>query len=151
MRAFICDRRRISGCIALSIACALSAIWLRSFVVEDSVSFVMKDRQYQALSLHGNACLWWWDRETSSPIVGWQQTIFEPGPFNSERAWRRKQTDRDLMDRIGIFRDGFAIPYSVLVLFLVLVSAYCIWTSRRSMQIAPLESIESQTPVGNLR
>lgn len=143
MRAFICNRRRISGCIALALAFALSAIWLRTFVVEDRLSFVVKDRQYQALSLHGNACIWWWDRETSNPIIGWQQKSFEPGPFNSEREWRRMQADRVLMDRLGIFRDGFAIPYGTLVLFLVLVSAYCIWTSRRSIQLAPLEVIKS--------
>lgn len=134
MRAFFHGWRRKAGCIALMLACGLFGACLRSFVVEDAVSFAVEDRQYQVLSLCGNVCLWWWDRESQSPLVGWQQTVFEPGPFNSARAWGRMQAHQDLMDRLGLFRDGFTIPYSFAVLLLMIASAYLIlWKPRRSI------------------
>ena len=53
MREFFCGWRRKAGCIALVMALALMAGWIRSYTLADWISWADNQHYVVALSKHG--------------------------------------------------------------------------------------------------
>ena len=151
MHAFFNGWRRTTGCVALVMALAVMAAWLRSYVVYDWVTFWLQESGQSALSQCG--CVVWQNRCRPNPSnhfrgieIGWESTdadrpalgiethldnylILAPTDSTSEWSWSGfyfgATSDANGLQRTWI------ISHSLLLLPLTLLSAYLIlWKPR---------------------
>ena len=124
MHEFFKGWRRKAGCIALVMACAVSGVWIRSFVICDRLWLNMPERSKLVYSVGGSIGCQARNYHHEWPIVSWDQLKF------AEAGQVLRESDTTEFWRSD--GESWMITHWILLLPLTLLSAYLIlWNPRK--------------------